>query len=169
MKTIAMLILVATAGAASAADFPECKVRTLAPVIDAGGYRNAAGKILPADILRRDEHGVSYCAHGGTCVPERVRGRQVVRLINCRPGKSIGNGDYRLDPDSRTMGAADARRFLTARQVGDKLVDLDFSNAAIGSWSSDYATNPASPNGRLVARALAGSKEAIAKMKAKLP
>ncbi len=169
MKTIAMLILAATAGAASAADFPECKVRTLAPVTDDGGYRNPAATILPADILRRDAHGVSYCAHGGTCVPERVRGRQVARLINCRPGKSIGNGDYRLDPDPRTMGAADARRFLSARQVGDKLAALDFSNAAIGSWSSDYATNPASPNGRLVARALAGSSKAVAEMKAKLP
>ncbi|GAA0660049.1 hypothetical protein FHT00_002896 [Sphingomonas insulae] len=170
MKTASFCIALAAltmAGAADAATVPECMVRVLQPVTDDLGNRWDAGKLLPVTILRRDANGASYCTHGGSCIP-RMRGAvQVVRLTNCRPGAALGHGDYRLDPDPRTMGRADAKRAMTARGVGDRLAALGFSNAAIGSWSEDYVAHPDSPNGRLVARALAGSKPAIAAMRAK--
>jgi hypothetical protein len=171
MKT-AILALALAAGATSAADaatVPECQVRILHPVDGDRGDHWRAGSMVAADILRRDGNGVSYCAHGGSCIPARVNGREVARLADCRQGKSIGGGDYRLAPVPGLMGARRTRIFLTAERVGDRLSALGFSQAGIGSWSGDYATAPSSRNGRLVARALAGSQQALAEMKAKLP
>ena len=168
MRTAILLIALCTTGAANASGIPECQIRILHPVVDDLGNHWAEGELLPTDLLRRDGNAVFYCAHGGSCTPALAGGRHVAQLANCRPGKPIGNGDYRLDPDPGTMGAVDTRRFRVARRVEDALSALGFSNAAAGSWSSDYADNPVSPNGRLVGRALAGSKSALAAMRAKL-
>jgi hypothetical protein len=169
MKTAILLLALTTAGVANASEVPECQIRILHSVDGDRGDHWSAEKMVPADIMRRDRNGVSFCAHGGSCIPARANGREVARLVDCRQGRSIGNGDYRLTPVPELMGARRTRIFLTAERVGDKLSALGFSQAGIGSWAGDYATNPASPNGRLVARALAGSKSALAEMKAKLP
>lgn len=169
MKTVTLLLALATAGVAHASEVPECQVRILHPVDGDSGDHWSAGKMVPADVMRRDESGVSFCTHGGSCIPVRANGREVARLVDCRQGRSIGNGDYRLTPVPRLMGASRTKVFLTAERVGDRLSELGFSQAALGSWGGDYATNPSSPNGRLVSRALAGSKQAPAEMKVKLP
>jgi hypothetical protein len=77
---------------------PECQVRVLRPVTDDVGNVWQPGKILPATIMRQQAGQTSFCAHGGSCLPRMVEGKQAVRLIDCRRGPAIGNGDYRLVP-----------------------------------------------------------------------
>jgi hypothetical protein len=76
----------------------ECQVRVLRPVTDDVGNVWQPGKTLPATIARRQAGHTSFCAHGGSCLPGMVGGKRAVRLIDCRLGPSIGNGDYRLVP-----------------------------------------------------------------------
>lgn len=169
MKSAALVLALAIAGTAHAEGIPECKIRVLRPVTDDIGNHWPIGKVLPVTIMRRDTNGLSFCAHGGSCVPRMVGGQQTAALVNCRPGASIGNGDYSLVPDPAVMGAEGARRFRSADAVGNRLAALGFSNASIAGWSQTYVLHPTSPKGRLVEQALAGSKAAVSKMKAMMP
>lgn len=102
-------------------------------------------------------------------MPRMTRNGRAAQLVNCRPGKALGNGDFRLDPNPAVMSRAEADKMRTRSVVENKLSTLGFSNAASGTWANDYAANPDSAHGRLVSRALAGWAEALATMKAKLP
>jgi hypothetical protein len=169
LRSLIMMSLTLIASPAAAAPVPDCQVRVIRPVTDDMGNRWAAGKLLSVSIMRRDASGTSYCAHAGSCIPQMVRGAQAVRLANCKPGTALGNSDYRLDADPATMSKADVRRMRLQSTAEARLAALGFSNAASGSWANDYASDAASAHGRLVARALAGSRQAIATMKAQLP
>ncbi len=169
MKSAALLLALAAAGTAHAEGIPECKVHVLRPVADDMGDHLSAGKVLTVTIMRRDANGLSFCAHGGSCVPRMVGGKQTAALVNCRPGASIGNGDYSLSPDPAVMGEEGARRFRSADAVSNRLAALGFSNASIAGWSQAYVLRPTSTKGRLVEQALAGSKTAVAKMQAMMP
>jgi hypothetical protein len=94
MAAATLLALEAVTPRAFAA--PECQIRVLRPVTDDVGNVWQPGKTLPATIMRREAGHTSFCAHGGSCLPRMVEGKQAVRLIDCRPGPAIGNGDYRL-------------------------------------------------------------------------
>lgn len=96
---LAALALAAVMPVALAA--PECQIRVLQPVTDDVGNTWQPGKILPATILRREAGQTAFCAHGGSCLPRSAGGKQAVRLIDCKIGPSIGNGDYRLIPKAR--------------------------------------------------------------------
>jgi len=63
------------------------------------------------------------------------------------------------------MGAAGARQLLARRRAEQRLAELGFDNASAGGLAEDYASNPSSSDGRLVARVLAGSRAAIAQLK----
>ena len=169
MKSAALALVLTIAGTAHAEGIPECRIRVLRPVADDMGNHWPAGKVLPVTIMRRDANGLSFCAHGGSCVPRMAGGQQTAALVNCRPGVSIGNGDSNLVPDPAVMGAEGARRYRSADAVGNRLAALGFSNASIAGWSQAYVLPPTSPKGRLVEQALAGSKAAVVKMQAMMP
>lgn len=78
------------------ADGPECRLRILSAVTDDVGNTWQPGKVLPVDIQRVDGKGVSFCAHGGSCIPRMSGNALASRLIDCRKGASIGGGDYSL-------------------------------------------------------------------------
>ena len=96
------LALHTSAGTCAMASNPvterECFVRILKPVHDDVGNQWLPGKTLPVDIEREDQNGVSYCAHGGSCVPKGVAGQSAAVLLNCRVGNSLGHGDRLLVP-----------------------------------------------------------------------
>lgn len=169
LRSAVLILSVGMTMPAAAKPVRECQIRILRPVTDDMGHRWSAGRLLPVTIMRRDANGTSFCAHGGSCVPRMTRDGQAAQLVNCKPGEALGNGDFRLDPNPVVMSRADAGKMRTRSAVENKLSTLGFSNAASGTWANDYAANPASAHGRLVVRALAGSAEALATMKAKLP
>jgi hypothetical protein len=92
----AVMLLALEAATPLAFAASECQVRVLRQVTDDVGNVWQPGKILPATIMRRQAGQTAYCAHGGSCLPRMVEGKQAVQLIDCRPGPAIGNGDYRL-------------------------------------------------------------------------
>lgn len=169
LRSAVIILSVGMTMPAAAKPVRECQIRILRPVTDDMGHRWSAGRLLPVTIIRRDANGTSFCAHSGSCVPRMTRNGQAAQLVNCRPGAALGNGDFRLDPNPTAKSSADADKMRTRFVIENKLSTLGFSNAASGTWANDYAANPASAHGRLVARALAGSAEALAMMKAKLP
>ncbi len=169
LRSAVLILSVGMTMPAAAKPVQECQIRILRPVTDDMGHRWSAGRLLPVTIMRRDANGVSFCAQGGSCVPRMKRNGQAAQLVNCRPGAALGNGDFRLDQNLALKSSAAAEKMRTRSVVQNKLSTLGFSNAASGTWANYYAANPASARGRLVARALAGSVEALTKMKAKLP
>lgn len=156
-----------TAGAAGHAQ--SCQVRVLQPITDDLGNRWRPGQMLPVDIARDEAGRRSFCAHGGACMPVTANGSPSVRLTNCLVGGALGGGDYRLVPDPHVMGAATAARMTKRDRVESRLSDLGLSNASAGTYAEEYVQRPASADGRLVARALRGSKAAFASMQARLP
>ena len=75
---------------------PQCQIKVLQKVKDDLGNFWGPGQKLPVDIARGEGEGGAFCAHGGSCIPRTVAGLQAVRLLNCRIGKSLGNGDSKL-------------------------------------------------------------------------
>lgn len=169
MKIIACLAVVVAVTASATCHAQSCRVAVLQSVTDDLGNRWRPHETLPVDIARDEDGRRSFCAHGGACLPEAANGSPAVRLTNCRIGAALGGGDYRLVPDPATMGAAAAARTTTRDRVEARLSDLGFSNASAGTYADDYIRRPGSADGRLVARALAGSKAALATMRASLP
>lgn len=169
MNLIAYLAVAMAVPASAAGHSQSCRVEVLQPVTDDLGNRWRPHATLPVDIARNEAGHRSFCAHGGACLPEAAHGSPAVRLTNCRVGSSLGGGDYRLVPDPNTMGAAAAARMMTRDRVEARLSDLGFSNASAGAYADDYIRRPASADGRLVTRALTGSKAALATMRALLP
>ena len=162
---LAALSAAALLAAAGNSRAQECSARVLAPVVDDLGNAWKPGQTLPVDIARGD----SFCASGGSCVPQHNLGAEALRLSNCRLGASIGGGDRRLVADPRLGGAAFTRRFNRRAQAEARLSALGFSNAAAGSFADDFVNRPASATARLVARALAGSFPALAALRAQQP
>ncbi len=165
LKLLLALPLLATPALAAARETQECRIRIMRPLADDTGRRWNAGQIVPADFIRKDDQGTFYCEDHGACVPQRSNGAVVTRPIDCRAGKAISAETFYLDPIPAVMGASAARQMLTRRRAEERLSALGFSNAAAGTFAEDYASAPSSRNGRLVARALAGSRTAIANLK----
>ena len=155
--------------ASAACHAQSCDIVVLQPVTDDIGNRWPSGKTLPVDIARDEAGRRSFCAHGGSCLPESTNGSPAVRLASCRVGGALGGGDYRLVPDPRRMGAAAAAQMMTRDRVEARLNDLGFSNAGAATYADDYVRRPASAEGRLVARAMNGSTAALATMRRRLP
>lgn len=154
---------------AYAAGPQECKARVLVPVTDDMGNAWKTGSILPVNIARDGANGGTFCASGGSCLPRTVNGSKALVLLNCKVGPSLGDGDSRLVPDASLSGAAAANALRSLQNATDKLSDLGFSNASAGSLADDYVNHPRSQNGRLVARAFAGSASALATLKRSNP
>lgn len=159
------LSFLSAASGVSAKETPECRIRVLHPVTDDMGNHWQAGQTLPTTTMLRDKNGVAFCAHGGSCVPRRANGVQATQLVNCRPGRAIGDGYVALDPDPKTMSPATFRQMNTRTRAEQRLSALGFSNASAGSLAEAYAGSPTSADGRLVAEALAGSAEALAALR----
>jgi len=83
---------------------PECKVQVLQAVTDDLGNHWQPGQTLPVTIARGDANSGAFCAHGGACIPRKIDGRNVVRLVNCQIGRDIGGGDRRLVPGGHALG-----------------------------------------------------------------
>lgn len=166
MKMFGLLVVLPfLSTAAIARETPECKVRILRPVADDSGNRLKAGQIVTADFVRRDATGLSFCADHGTCVARMNSGAQTAQLVDCHIGKADSHGTIWLDPDPKMLGTAVAHQMLARRYAKGKLVDMGFSMATSGSYAETYAAKPASSDGRLVARVLAGSSTALAALK----
>lgn len=160
-----LVVLPFLSTAAIASGTPECKVRILRAVADDGGNRLRTGQIVTADFVRRDATKLSFCADHGTCVARMSNGQQAAQLVDCHIGKADSRGTVWLDPNPKLLGTAVARQMLSRRYAKGKLVDMGFSMATSGSYAEAYAAKPASSDGRLVARVLAGSSTALAALK----
>jgi hypothetical protein len=158
--------LAMAAGTATARETPECRIAVVSAVTDDMGRSWQAGEIAPATFVRREGGNTFYCEDHGQCLPQRLHGVTVTRPIDCRVGSRTSPGYFWLDPNPKVMGAAGARQLLARRRAEVRLSALGFDNASAGGLAEDYARNPTSSNGRLVARALAGSQTAIAQLKA---
>jgi hypothetical protein len=82
---------------------PECQLITMQPLTDDLGNRWQSGRTFSVTIERDDATGGSYCAHGGSCFPRRIKGREAVKLLNCSIGPNLGNGDHRLVQNGRRL------------------------------------------------------------------
>ena len=82
---------------------PECRGQILQPLQDDLGNHWQSGKILPVTIERDNATGGAYCAHGGSCFPRRIDGRDAVSLLNCHIGPNLGGGDHRLVQNKRSF------------------------------------------------------------------
>jgi hypothetical protein len=151
--------------AVAAHETPECQIRVLRPVTDEMGNHWKPGQLLPVTSIQRDKNGVSFCAHGGSCVPRMASGGQAAQLVNCRPGKPLGDGYLGVAPDPQKMSAATFRQMNAKTEAEAKLSAMGLSNATTGSFAEAYASAPNSANGRLAARAIAGSPQAQAALK----
>ncbi|KAF1008915.1 MAG: hypothetical protein GAK28_00547 [Luteibacter sp.] len=94
--TLVALLALFSLTQAQAAAAPDCRAKILRPVTDDMKISWKKGQTVPVDISRTTPEGESFCSHGGSCLPRIVKGQEAVRLINCRPGPSIGDGDHRL-------------------------------------------------------------------------
>lgn len=157
--------LAMAAGTAATAETPECRIAIVRPVTDDMGRNWRAGEVAPATFIRREGGVTFYCEDHGQCLPQRLNGVTMTRPIDCHMGKSSSPGYFWLDPDPKVMGATGARQLLARRRAELRLGALGFDNASAGGLAEDYASNPTSRNGRLVARALAGSRTAVAQLK----
>lgn len=169
IRLLLAVIAFATPGVGRArAQAGQCKAVVLQGVTDDMGRAWRRGQVLPVDIARDAASGRSFCAHGGSCISQTLRGAPASRLVNCRVGEALGGGDYRLMavPQGTTRAAAmDQRR----QQVTERLAGMGLSNAGASAYADDYVDRPTSPNGRLVAAALAGRHAALARMSAQRP
>ena len=157
------------AASAGAAEIPDCKVRVLQPLTDDLGNHWQPGQTLSMTIERDNASGGSYCASGGSCVPLKINGSDAVRLLNCRVGAAIGDGDRSLVPDPNLAGTGAAQEMRLRSDVERKLSNLGFSDASAGSLADEYVLHPGSANGRLVKSALTGSSAAICMLKQNHP
>jgi len=82
---------------------PECQVHILQPLKDDLGNHWQSGKTLSVTIERDNATGGAFCAHGGSCFPRRIDGRDAVKLLNCHIGPAIGGGDHRLVQNNGTF------------------------------------------------------------------
>lgn len=97
MKILFFLVgLFAATSTTALAALPECKLMIDRTVVDDVGNTWQPGKILPVDIERDDPNGVSYCAHGGSCIPAKAQAGLAAHLIDCRKGAALGGGDFGL-------------------------------------------------------------------------
>lgn len=167
--TPSALLLVAMPLLASTAPVPGCQLRVLKPVQDDLGKQWTAATITEVDIERNDSGGGSFCSKGGSCIPRKVSGQDAVVLLNCKIGPSIGSGDFRLVPDAHLVGGAVAATMRLRDSTERRLSHLGFSNASAGTLAQTYVDQPHSAEARLVARALAGSHEAVAVLKRSNP
>ena len=154
---------------AQAASTQECQVRVLQALTDDLGNYWKAGEVLPVDIARNGANGGVFCASGGSCLPRKLHGSDALTLLNCQLGPSLGNGDRTLVADPRRTEPATAKAMTIRQNVENKLSSMGFSNPSAGSLAEDYVNHPRSGNGRLVARALAGSHNALAALKRNNP
>lgn len=74
----------------------DCQIKVLKTVTDDMGNQFSKGQVIPVDIQRIQDKKVFYCAHGGSCIPARVKGVKTIALTNCKPGVKIGDQDRRL-------------------------------------------------------------------------
>lgn len=98
---ILMAAVLATASAPVLAGAAECSIRIEQVVKDDVGNTWQPGKVLPVDIQREEPRGISFCAHGGSCIPQMSDSSVASRLLGCRKGKSLGEGDYALVHEQR--------------------------------------------------------------------
>ena len=123
IRSMILILSVGMALPAAAKPVRECRIRILRPVTDDMGHRWSAGRLLPATIMRRDANGVSFCAQGGSCVPRMTRNGRAAQLVNCRPGKALGNGDFRLDPNPARHEQGRSRQNAYAFRGREQAVD----------------------------------------------
>lgn len=101
-KLISVLSIIVFAPiAAVATDYVNCHIEVRNSVKDDMGNLWQKGQVLPADIARDAPEGRFYCAHGGSCIPGQLNGRDTSHLLDCHVGPSIGDGDFQLRSGKR--------------------------------------------------------------------
>ncbi len=170
-KTVALLFLstLVVSSRAGASGPQECQVRVLASITDDLGTTWKTGSVLPVDIERDGPNGGAFCAHGGSCLPLLAAARPALTLLNCKIGPALGGGDFRLVPDSERGGSAAAATLRRLQDTTAKLMDLGFSSASSSILADEFVNHPRSSDGQLIAKALAGSRPALATLKRNNP
>ena len=163
--TLLCLCVLQATNSVRAVSVQECKVRVLQPITDDLENHWQPGQTLAVTIERNTPSGGSYCASGGSCLSRKVSGVDAVQLLNCKPGSALESGDWSLAPDPLRLSPAAVKVMRSRDDAEQTLSRLGFSNAAAGTLADEYTRNPQSSTGHTVARALAGSQSAIAKLK----
>ena len=163
-KVVALLFVLTllVSSPAGASGPQECQVRVLAPITDDLGDTWKTGAVLPVDIERDGPNGGAFCAHGGSCLPRLAGTQPVVTLLNCKVGPALGGGDFNILTDAERGGSAAAAKLQRLQDTTAKLVDLGFSSASSSTLADNFVNHPRSSDGQLVAKALAGSRSALA-------
>lgn len=84
-------------------------------------------------IERDTPSGGSYCASGGSCLSRKVGAGEAVRLLNCKPGSALENGDWSLVRDPLRMRPAAVNAMRSRDDAEQKLSRLGFLNEAAGT------------------------------------
>lgn len=169
LATVLFMSILHGSNRAEASAPQECQVRVLVGVTDDLGNAWKTDSVLPVDIEREGPNGGAFCAHGGSCLPRLAAAGPALTLLNCKVGPALGDGDFRLVPDSERGGSAAAAKLQRLQETTAKLMDLGFSSASSSTLADKFVNHRRSSDSQLVARALAGSRPALATLKRNNP
>lgn len=160
ISSAALMAGMSLPGAAQAADLCRAIALRDAPS-SSGGYVVPKGDYVHAITqyqIDPDTGQRSFCAHGGSCYPERItvagKGVMIVlKLVNCVIGERIDDGLYAVNVDRSRNSAYALRR----DDVENQLMSMGMCNSCADNAAEHYVTNPTGPCGRLVHSALEGN------------